>query len=489
VTLKTTVEMRIGGQWRAGGARFESVEPFTQEPWAQIPEATRGDVEDALRAARTAFDSGPWPQLTPDERADVLYRIADLIDRDAEELALLETRDNGKGIREMTGQIRSLPAWYRYFGRLASTVEGRVANTGKSNFFGYVVDEPVGVVAAILPWNSPLFLLTFKLAPALAAGCTFVAKPSEVAPVSILHFARLLEEARVPAGVFNTVAGNRPEVGQWLVGSPLVNKVSFTGSEGVGALVAQSAGANLADVALELGGKSANIVFADADVDAAVNGLLSGIFAAGGQTCIAGSRALLHESLYDEVVTRVVDRARTVRLGDPRDPATDMGPLASAAQFAKVQRYCEIAADKGVDIRCGGRPSDLGGWFFEPTVMAGVDDASPIWCEEIFGPVLACQPFSSDEDAYAKANASPYGLAAGVWTNDLRRGLTAARRLQAGSVWVNAYRTMSPSMPFGGFKRSGHGRENGIEGLREFLQPKAVWFETEGATRDPFTVG
>ena len=487
--MRTTEALRVGGEWRTGSDHFDSVNPFTQEVWARAPEATQDDVQDALLAARAAFDDGVWPRITTDERAEVLYRIADLIERDADELALLETQDNGKGLREMRGQIRSLPAWYRYFGRLASTIEGRVTNTGKANFFGYVVEEPVGVVAAILPWNSPLFLLTFKLAPALAAGCTFVAKPSEIAPISMLRFARLLEEAGVPEGVFNTVSGSRPEVGQWLVGSPLVDKVTFTGSEGVGALVAQSAGAHLADVALELGGKSANIVFADADLDAAVNGLLAGIFAAGGQTCIAGSRALLHESVYEEVLGRVVERAQQIRLGDPRDTATDVGPLASQAQFSKVQRYCELARDKGVDIRCGGQPSELGGWFFEPTVMAGVDDAHPVWCEEIFGPVLACQPFSDDEDAYAKANASPYGLAAGVWTNDLRRGFAAARRLQAGSIWVNAYRTMSPSMPFGGFKRSGHGRENGIEGLREFLQPKAVWFETEGSTRDPFTVG
>lgn len=487
--MRTQDAMRVGSEWRAGSAHFDSVNPYTQEVWARAPEATHEDVRDALTAARAAFDSGPWPRMTAEARAEVLYRIAELVERDAEELALLETQDNGKSLREMIGQIRSLPAWYRYFGHLASTVEGRVTNTGKPNFFGYVVDEPVGVVAAILPWNSPLFLLTFKLAPALAAGCTFVAKPSEVAPVSMLRFARLLEEAGVPEGVFNTVSGSRSEVGQWLVGSPLVNKVSFTGSEGVGALVAQSAGANLADVALELGGKSANLVFADADLDAAVNGLLAGIFAAGGQTCIAGSRALLHESVYEEVISRVVDRSKQIRLGDPRDQATDVGPLASEAQFLKVRRYCQLARERGVDIRVGGEPSELGGWFFEPTVMAGVDDSHPVWCEEIFGPVLACQSFTDDEEAYAKANASPYGLAAGVWTNDLRRGFAAARRLQAGSIWVNAYRTLSPSMPFGGIKRSGHGRENGIEGLREFLQPKAVWFETEGSTRDPFTVG
>ena len=481
--------MRIGAEWRTAETTFGSIDPYTQEVWAEAPEASEQDVADAVQAARTAFDDGPWRGWTAEQRSDLLYRIAGLIERDATDLAECETRDNGKGIREMVGQMRSLPGWYRYFAHLAATVEGRLTNTGKPNFLGYVVDEPVGVVAGILPWNSPLLLLTFKLAPALAAGCTFVAKPSEVAPVSILRFARLLAEAGVPDGVFNTVAGSRPDVGRWLVSSPSVDKVTFTGSEGVGALVGQSAAAQLTDVALELGGKSANIVFADADLDAAVNGLLAGIFAAGGQTCIAGSRALLHESVYDEVIDRVVKRAGDIRLGDPRDPATDLGPLASAAQWDKVRHYCNLARDAQVDIRCGGEPPALGGWFFPPTVMAGVEESSPVWREEIFGPVLACQSFTSDDQAYAKANASPYGLAAGVWTNDLRRALAAARRLQAGSIWVNAYRTLSPSMPFGGFKRSGHGRENGIEGLREFVQPKAVWIETDGLTRDPFTVG
>ena len=481
--------LRIGAEWRTTTNNFESVSPFSREPWAIVPEATKEDVDDAVAAAREAFDSGPWPRLSNDERAAVLYRIADLIEQNAEELATNESRDNGKGIREVTGQIKGLTAWYRYFANLAVGHEGRVVNTGKPNFFGYVVEEPVGVVAAILPWNSPLFLLAFKLAPALAVGCTFIAKPSEVAPVSILRFARILEEAGVPDGVFNTVAGSRPEVGHWLVSNPLVDKVSFTGSDRVGALVAESAGAHLADVALELGGKSANIVFGDAMIEAAVNGLVAGIFAAGGQTCIAGSRALIHASVYDEVIERVCKRAAQIRLGDPLDATTDMGPLASEAQFTKVQKYCDLARQEGVEIRYGGEPSELGGWFFKPTVMVDVDDDHPVWCEEIFGPILACQRFEVDAEAYALANASPYGLAAGIWTSDIRRAFTAVKHLRAGSVWVNAYRTMGPSMPFGGVKKSGHGRENGIEGLREFLQPKAVWIETEGAIRDPFTIG
>jgi acyl-CoA reductase-like NAD-dependent aldehyde dehydrogenase len=481
--------LRVGSEWRLGSQTFPSVNPFTREPWASVPEATEADVVDAIAAAREAFDHGPWPRLGIEDRAAVLYRIADLIERDAGELALAESQDNGKGIREVSGQIKSLPAWYRYFANLASAHDGRVVNTGKPNFFGFVIEEPVGVVAAILPWNSPLFLLAFKLAPALAVGCTFVAKPSEVAPVSILRFARLLDEAGVPEGVFNTLAGSRPDVGHWLVSSDLVDKVTFTGSDRVGALVAESAGSHLADVALELGGKSANIVFADADIDTAVNGLVAGIFAAGGQTCIAGSRALIHASVYDEVIGRVCKRASEIRLGDPQETATDMGPLASEAQFLKVSKYCDLAREQGIEIRHGGHPSELGGWFFTPTVMVDVDDAHPVWCEEIFGPVLACQRFSDDAEAYAKANASPYGLAAGVWTSDIRRAFTALRILRAGSIWVNTYRTMGPSMPFGGVKKSGHGRENGVEGLREFLQTKAVWIETEGTVRDPFTVG
>lgn len=484
-----TEKMRIGAEWRETSDAFVSLNPFSQQPWARVPEATREDVQDAVGAARLAFDHGPWRRMSGQERASILMRVADLLDRDGSELARAESQDNGKGVREVAGQMEVVGGWYRYYAQLIGTHHGRVVDTGKPNFFGYVVHEPVGVVAGILPWNSPLFLLAFKLAPALAAGCTFVAKPSEVAPVSILRFARLLEEAGVPEGAFNTVAGSRPEVGEWLVSDPRVDKVTFTGSDRVGALVARSAGAHLADVALELGGKSANIVFADADIDAAVNGLLAGIFAAGGQTCIAGSRALVHESLYHEVIDRVVARASEIRLGDPLDHTTDVGPLASQAQFDKVVKYCELARGQGVRIRYGGEPHPLGGWFFTPTVMVDVDDQHPVWCEEIFGPVLACQSFTSDDEALSKANASPYGLAAGVWTTDLRRAFAAATRLRAGTVWVNAYRTMGPTMPFGGVKRSGHGRENGVEGLYEFLQPKAVWIETQGATRDPFRVG
>lgn len=485
----TTVTMRIGSQWRAGTSTFDSLSPYTRQPWATVPEAQEHDVNDAVAAAREAFDHGPWADTSADERARLLHRIADLIERDWAELAELESRDNGKGIREVGGQIQAIPDWYRYYASVITVHEGRVLNTGKPNFFGYATDRPVGVVAAILPWNSPLFLLSFKLAPALAAGCTFVVKPSEVAPVSILHFLHLLEEAGVPAGVVNSVSGSRPEVGKWLVGHPDVDKVTFTGSEAVGALVAASAGASLSDVTLELGGKSANVVFADADPAAAANGLVSGIFAAAGQTCIAGSRALIHESIYEDVISRVAERASRIRLGDPADPDTDMGPLASQAQFDKVERFCAAAWESGLDIRHGGRPSDLGGWFYEPTVISNVDSSHLVWCEEVFGPVLAARPFADDEEAIELANDSSYGLAAGVWTADLRRALWATRRLKAGTVWVNSYRTMSARVPFGGIKNSGHGRENGIEGLREFLQPTAVWIETDGVVRDPFMVG
>lgn len=481
--------MRVGGDWRGGASQFDSVDPYTGQAWASVPVASRGDVEDAVMAARTAFDDGRWSGLPGAQRGEALRRLADLIDQEADTLALCETRDNGKLLRETRDQVRSLSGHYRYFAGLADKIDGRVVDTGRANFLGLVLREPVGVVAAILPWNSPLLLMTFKLAPALAAGCTVVVKPSEQAPVSVLRFAELVERAGIPAGVFNTVSGPGPEPGQWLVSSPQVDKVSFTGSGATGSAIAAQAARNLTQTALELGGKSANIVFQDCDVDAAVNGLLSGIFAAAGQTCIAGSRALIDRQVAEEVLAKLADRARQIKLGDPRDPDTEMGPIAFPGQLDKIVRMVDQARDDGAVVRTGGRRAGDAGQFYEPTILEALPTSSTVWREEVFGPVLTVTLFDSDDEALELANATDYGLGAGVWTADLRRAMTMAKRLTAGTVWINAYRTLGYAMPFGGVKHSGYGRENGVEAMNEFLTDKAIWIELTGATRDPFTVG
>lgn len=483
--------MVIGGKAvdAGSGRTYESVDPYTGRPWARVPDAGAEDVDRAVAAARAAL-SGPWGSLTPTQRGRLLYRLGDLIARDADRLGELETRDNGKLLREMAGQMAYLPEWYRYFGGAADKVGGEVIPTDKPNYLVYTQKMPVGVVAAIVPWNSPLLLLTWKLAPALAAGCTFVVKPSDYTPVSTLVLADLVEEAGFPPGVVNVVTGWGAEVGRALAAHPGVDKIAFTGSTQVGKLIAGAAADNLTRVTLELGGKSAQVVFPDADLEAAANGVVAGVFAATGQTCMAGSRLVVHEDVADELVQRVVDRAGRIVLGNPLDPGTEMGPMATDKQYDTVLSHFASARAEGAQFACGGRPrDDLGGWFVEPTVLTGVTPAMRAAREEIFGPVVAVMTFRTEEEAVALANGTEFGLAGSVWTKDVHRAHRVAGALRAGTVWVNAYRVVGPHVPFGGFGASGLGRENGMEAIAEFTETKSVWVELTGATRDPFTLG
>ncbi len=483
--------MMIGGSVidAASGRTYDSVDPFTGQPWARVPDAGEADVDAAVAAARAAFE-GPWSTLTATQRGKLLRKLGDLIARDAEKLAVLETRDNGKLLREMSGQMAYLPDWYYYYAGLADKVEGSVIPSDKANYLVYTRHEPVGVVAAIVPWNSPLLLLTWKLAPALAAGCTMVVKPSDYTPVSTLAFAELVKEAGIPDGVVNVVTGWGPEVGKALAAHPGVDKIAFTGSTEVGKLIAKAAADNLTRVTLELGGKSAQVVFQDADLDAAANGVIAGVFAATGQTCMAGSRVVVHESVKDALVERIVARARTIKIGNPLDPATEMGPMATDKQYDIVLLHFADAAAEGATIACGGKPvAELGGWFVEPTVLTDTTPQMRAVREEIFGPVVAVTTFTDEDQAVALANGTEFGLAGSVWTKDVHRAHRIAARIRAGSVWINAYRVVAPHVPFGGFGQSGIGRENGSDAIKEYTETKAVWVELTGATRDPFTLG
>ncbi|MFA5597468.1 MAG: aldehyde dehydrogenase [Pusillimonas sp.] len=479
----------INNRWTQGtGDVLESIEPYTGEVWATVPDASIKDVNDAVSAARAAFDTGPWGKSTPQDRARLLRRLGDLVAQHAEEFALLESRDNGKLYREMLGQWRYLPEWFYYYAGIALTEQGHVLPSDKTNFFVYTQRQAIGVVAAITAWNSPGLLMVWKLAPALAAGCTFVIKPSEHAPVSTVAFARLIEEAGFPPGVFNVITGGAA-AGKALVEDLRVDKVAFTGSDTVGRIIAQSVSANFTRYSLELGGKSAQIVFPDAPVEDVVNGILAGIFAAGGQSCMAGSRLLVHRDVHDVVVQALVDRVKRIRLGDPQNPETDVGPIATEPQFKKILALIGRAREQSAVVATGGGAVSRGGWFVQPTVLTHVDPASDIAQEEVFGPVLSVIAFDDEEQALQLANATRYGLAAGVWTQDVRRAHRFAQRLRAGSIWINAYRTVGPYAPFGGFGHSGVGRENGIDGLNEFREVKSVWIETSGNVRDPFVIG
>ncbi len=462
--------------------------PYSGEPWALIGRGAREDVDAAAAAADRALTEGEWPLLTPTQRGHLLWRLGDLVIANAERLAAIEQRDNGKLSSEVNAQVRYMGEYFKYYAGLADKVQGSVIPTDKKGVFSYTKYEPKGIVAIITPWNSPLTLTSWKLAPALAAGCTAIIKPSEFTSVSMLEFAPLFAEAGFPKGVVNVITGLGSEVGAALVAHPKVSHVGFTGGGAAGRRIYELAAGGLKTVTLELGGKSPNIVFDDADLEQAMKGVVSGIFAASGQSCQAGSRLLLQQSIHDRFIEKLVNFVSAAKMGDPARPDTQIGPIATRPQFEKILDYIRIAKEEGARCILGGKSRpDLGaGMFIEPTIFTGVRNGMRIAQEEVFGPVLAVIPFTDEADAIRIGNDVVYGLAAGVWTKSLHRAMLMADKLKAGTVWVNNYRATSFTSPFGGYKDSGIGRESGVEAMKEFLTTKCVWISTDLDVPNPF---
>lgn len=483
----------IGGEHvaPASGEYFQSINPANR---AVLYEAARGgadDIDRAVRSARAAFEDRAWRDLSQTKRGHLLRRLGDLIGENAEELARMESSDNGKLLREMRGQLAGLPEYYYYYAGLADKIEGSVIPTSDRRVLNYTTREPLGVVGAITPWNSPLTLTTSKLAPALSVSNTVVIKPSEYTSATVLRLAELVLEAGFPPGAVNVVTGFGAEAGQALADHRDISKISFTGSTATGARIAANTASRFIGSTLELGGKSPNIVFEDANVANAAMGVVAGIFAAAGQTCIAGSRVFAHRSVYDELLERVTERARTIKIGDPLDEATELGPLAFEDQRDKVAGYVDLGRSEGAKILTGGNATDagLGGFFYEPTVLVDVDNDMRVVREEIFGPVAAIMPFENEDEVVRLANDTDYGLAAGVWTSNLSRAHRVADRLEAGTIWINTYRAMSPMSPRQGFKSSGVGIEHGTETIKEYTRLKSVWVNTsEDPVADPFVL-
>ncbi len=478
----------------SNGEYFETINPFTSQAWGRVARCSQQEVDLAVAAASKAFEGAEWSGITSSQRGGLLRSIGDILGDHADELAQLEVRDNGKLISEMAIQCAYIPQWYYYFGGLADKIEGSVIPTDKADTFNFTTLEPLGVVAAITPWNSPLLLLSFKLGPALAAGNTVVIKPSEYTSTSTLRFVELCELAGLPKGVLNVVTGYGGEVGNALVEHPRVAKVAFTGGSETGAQVYAKAAKTLKRCTLELGGKSPNIVFDDADLEDAVKGAVSGIFAATGQTCMAGSRLLVQDAIYDEFVESLVDFAGQAKMGDPMDKNTQVGPVTTPPQYKKVLDYIEIAKGEGAEVLLGGVPASdkpecgESKYFIEPTVLGKVENSMRIAQEEVFGPVLVIIRFASDQEAIDIANDISFGLAAGIWTRSIKRAMKVSKAIRAGTVWVNTYRAISYMSPFGGYKMSGLGRENGMEAIREYLQTKSVWISTADETPNPFVM-
>jgi aldehyde dehydrogenase (NAD+) len=473
----SAAKLLINNRWieSESGKTFGTINPSTGEEICQVAEAGVADVDKAVRAARMAFEQGPWRKTSASERGRLLYRLADLIEANTDELAKLETLDNGKPVaRAKAIDVAKAIACYRYFGGWADKVQGKTIPID-GDFFCYTRHEPIGVVGQIIPWNYPILMQAWKLAPALATGNTIVMKPAEQTPLSALRIGELIVEAGFPEGVVNILPGFGPTAGAAIASHMDVDKVAFTGSTEIGRLVMEAAAkSNLKGVTLELGGKNPNIVFADADLDEAVEGAHAGLFVNQGQSCCSGSRVFVEKKIYDEFVEKSVARAKKRTVGDPFDPGTEQGPQVDQSQFDKVMGYIESGRSEGATLACGGERVGDRGYFIQPTVFADVQDHMKIAREEIFGPVMSIIPFSDVDEVIMRANRTNYGLAAGVWTRDIKKVHAVANGVRAGTVWINCYHVLDTRAPFGGFKQSGIGRELGEYGLQQYTEVKTV---------------
>ena len=486
-------QLYIDGQFCAGGggATFESIDPSTEEIWTVMPRASAADTDRAVRAAHRALREGSWPATTAQARGRLLARLADLVTRDAHVIAELETRDTGKVIRETRAVTGYAAEFYRYYAGLADKIEGAALAIDKPDLDVSTRREPLGVVAAVVPWNSQMFLAAVKLGPALAAGNTVVLKASEDGPAPLLHFAKLIQEAGFPPGVVNVVTGFGQDCGQTLTAHPLVARVAFTGGPETARHVVRNTAENFAVTTLELGGKSPVIVFDDANIESAVNGVIAGIWGATGQSCVAGSRLLVQRSIHDSIVDRLARRAGDIRIGPPLDPATEMGPLATLRQRQRVEGLiAESIAAGAILMAGGGAPKSFPkGFYFEPTILLAPTADLPCVQQEFFGPVLSVMAFDTEDEAVALANGTAYGFAAGVFTQNLALAHRMTRKIRAGVVWVNTYRAVSPVAPFGGNGFTGYGREGGLDAIRDYTRTKTVWINTSDAViADPFVM-
>jgi aldehyde dehydrogenase (NAD+) len=482
--------MLIDGQWvdASDGARYDSVDPATGDVWASMPEATSDDVDRAVCAAEAAGISGRWASMTPTERGKCLRRLGDLLADASETLGRIETRDTGKMFKETRWQAKYIAEYFHFYAGAADKIEGRTLPIDKPDMFVFTNREPLGVVAAIVPWNSQLFLTAVKIGPALAAGNTVVLKGSECSAAPILEFGKLIAEAGIPDGVVNIITGHGDPCGRVLTSHPRVARVSFTGGPVSAGHVIRNTAENFAELSLELGGKSPFIVFDDADIDSAVNGSVAGIFAASGQSCVAGSRLYLHDAIADSFLAKMTAIANSIQIGDPQAEDTQMGPLCTPAQIDHIETQVARAVEQGGRILAGGRRVDgIDGLFFQPTIIECPDPSMEIVDTELFGPVLAVLRFSDEDDVIAQANQSVHGLAAGLFTRDSARSMRVARRLRAGIVWVNTYRVISPIAEFGGSKQSGYGRESGMQAVYDYTRPKTVWMNlSDDPVANPF---